>query len=356
MVVGNLLAVAHSLDINMLRHFYLAEICRYFCQFQYTHCHVIRKISAVCSGVSTELFLIQLLEVVQGLSCCISHDTIGVSLQCGQIIKGRRILLLFFSLHGFNSCILPSARGCHCFSDGLIFLLFCLCVEPDMEFHGVERFRNKGRNLSFSLNNKSQRGRDDTANVKLGAIHQGEQTGSIDANQPVCLRSAEGRLIQAIVLRTSLQLLKPLSNCCVLHRGDPQPHHRFLAFCEIIGSTKNQFAFATSITCIDHCSDVIAMHQRLQDLKLTLFVVIQLELKEFREDRKVFLLPFRVFLVIHLGIGKTCQVAKAPGDNVSVAFLVTFMFGSGTQNRSNALGNRRFLSDYKLHYLSSSSS
>ena len=261
MVISDLLAIAHALRINIFRSFHLTECCGYLAELQNAHFHVIGKVSAVCSGISTQLFLVKLLEIIQSLLSRVAQNTVGIALECCQIIKGRRIFLLFFSLHRSDTSIFSNAGFGHRLSNGFVLLLFSFSIKTHVKFHRVEGLRNKGRNFGLPLDNQGQRGRDYATDVQLCTIQQREQPGCIDAYQPVGFRTAESGLVKAIIFGAILQIQKSFPNCFVLHGGDPKPLHRLLAFRQIIDCSENQLTLPTSITSVDDFCNIAAMHQ-----------------------------------------------------------------------------------------------
>ena len=65
-------------------------------------CHIAGQIAAVSTGIGAELLFIQALQIVQGLLGCESKQAVGIPLQGGQVIEGRRLFGLFLALHLFD--------------------------------------------------------------------------------------------------------------------------------------------------------------------------------------------------------------------------------------------------------------
>ena len=91
--------------------------------------HIIGEETGVRAGVGAELLFIQGLQVVQGLLCRIAKQTVGVTLEGGQVVQCRGLFALFLSLHGLNDCSLAFAGSCDILRFGLVLMLLCDSVK-----------------------------------------------------------------------------------------------------------------------------------------------------------------------------------------------------------------------------------
>ncbi len=71
-------------------------------------CHIRGQIAAVSTGIGAELLFIQALQIVQGLLGGEPKQPVGIPLEGGQVIEGRRLFGFFLAPHLFHrgSCTL----------------------------------------------------------------------------------------------------------------------------------------------------------------------------------------------------------------------------------------------------------
>ena len=202
--------------------------------------HVICQIPAVCPGIGTELFFIQALQVVQGLLGGIAQGAVGVPLEGGQVIEGRRLFCPLLLFHGLKAGLLAFAGGGH----GLGFR-FCLqTITGDgkavtVQGHGIERFRLERANLGLPFHNQRQRRGQDAAHVQRMAVQQGEQPCGVDAHQPVGLGTAQGRVMKPVIVPPVSQGGKAVLDGIVRHAGNPQPPHGLCAASQVVSGAED---------------------------------------------------------------------------------------------------------------------
>jgi len=120
-------------------------------------CHIACQIAAVSTGIGAELLFIQSLQIVQGLLGCESKQAVGIPLQGGQVIEGRRLFGLFLALHLFDCDICTPAGFFQLLSSSLIrHALPGYGKTGQLQRNRVERHRLKGVDLSFPLDNERQ--------------------------------------------------------------------------------------------------------------------------------------------------------------------------------------------------------
>ena len=139
----------------------------------YAAFHIIRQISAVGAGIGAELLLIEALHIIQGLLGGIAMDAVRISLQRGQVIKGRSFLILFLGPDRLYDR-LPGAAE-QCFSVGFLFLFFAHSDEiTEVQFSSIESFGLKCVDLCLALYKQRQRGRNYPPDIQSAVIEHGK--------------------------------------------------------------------------------------------------------------------------------------------------------------------------------------
>ena len=274
MVIRDLFGITELFPIDFIRNGQVADAGgpqkNLFCTGQ----HIIRQISAVRSGVSTELLFIERLQIVKCLLSRIPQQTVGIPLQAGQVIQRRGSFFLFLLTNLLDNGGIRRLAGCR----KSFRLRFCgKAVTDRMELsqsqvNGVIAFRGKGGNSALSLHQQSQRGGHDPADIQLGFVGQAEKTAGVDAHQPIRLGTAKGTLVQGIVILAGGQVRKSVLNGAVLHGGNPQPRHRLPAVSQIVHRAEDQLTLPSGIAGIDDLRHIFPVHKGAQDVKLRLFV------------------------------------------------------------------------------------
>ena len=224
-------------------------------------CHIAGQIAAVSTGIGAELLFIQALQIVQGLLGCKSKQAVGISLQSSQVIEGRWLFGLFFTLHLFDRDSCTLADFFQLLGSGLIrHALPGYGKTGQLQRHGIKGNRLKGVDLSFSLDNECQRWGHNAPDVECAVIQHGKKPCGIDPHQPVGLGTAEGSIPKSVIVRTGAQVCKALPYGEVLHRRNPEPFHRLLAACQLIDTSEDQLALASGIAGIYHFRHIRGIH------------------------------------------------------------------------------------------------
>ena len=179
--------------------------------------HIVGQEAAVGARVGTELLFIERLEIVEGLLRGVAENAVGVALEGGQIVERGRFLRLFLALHAFDGyCLALAGVGD---GVGVLPVLHSACRggKAAIELDGVERFCHKCGDLRLALYQQRQRGRHDAPDVQCAAIRQGEIPRDVDANQPISLGTAQGGLMQAVIVAPRLKLLEAAADGIILH-------------------------------------------------------------------------------------------------------------------------------------------
>ena len=266
------------------------------------------------------------MQIVQGLLGSIPQQPVGIPLEGGQVIQQGGILVFLPPLHRLDDCSSAFAGIGDFRCIGEILDSVRCCGKAAVQIHGVEPFRDKGLNLRFPLHHQGQCWGHDPSHIQLGAIDQGEKPGGVDAHQPIGFGAAQGALVQSVEIFAGTKILKFLPDGIVLHGGNPEPLHGLAASGELINRAEDQLPLPSGITGVDDLTHILAVHQAFQKLKLAVLVLADAEAKWGWHDWQILLPPFFVFGVILVGIGQSCQMAKAPGNQIAVAFQVALAF------------------------------
>ena len=318
--------------------------------------HIIRQISAVGAGIGAELLLIKALNIIQSLLGGIAKGTVRISLQRGQVIKGRSFLTLFLGpdrLHGR----LPGAAE-QGFSVGFVFLLFAHSGEiTEVQFSSIESLRLKCVDLCLALYKQRQRGRNYPPDIQSAVIEHGKQPSGIDANKPICPFTASGCGEEVVILLAGFQLTEALLNRSIFHGGDPQTQNRLLAAGHSVNIPKDQLSLASGITGVDDLGHISAVHKLMQRFKLLILVTGDFVLPTGGDDGKIIVFPLGILFIVALRIYQLSQMTETPGHDIVAAFQIAVISAVDPQNCCNGYTNGRFLSDHKSfhHRLFSSS-
>ena len=179
--------------------------------------HIVGQEAAVGARVGTELLFIERLEIVEGLLRGVAENAVGVALEGGQIVERGRFLRLFLALHAFDGyCLALAGVG-----DGVgilsVFHSVCRGGKAAIKLDGVERLCHKCGDLRLTLYQQRQRGRHDAPDVQCASIRQGKIPRGVDAHQPIGLGTAQGRLMQAIIVAPRPKLLEAAADGIILH-------------------------------------------------------------------------------------------------------------------------------------------
>jgi len=185
-------------------------------------------------------------------------------------------------------------------------------------------------------------------------VEDRKKTGGVNTDQPVRLRTAQGRMVQRFIAAARLQVGKALPDSRILHRGNPEPPDRFCAAGHFHRQTEDQFSLTPGVTAVHQLRHVRALHQGLYDGKLLFLSGGYHMLPDFRQDRQVLIVPFLIAFLIGSGLCKGYQVPDTPGHQTTVplqvsVFLILCTQGSGISRRYTG-----FFSDNQFHTLSSS--
>ena len=200
----------------------------------------IHTITGFAYSRSAELLFIQVLQIVQGLLGGKSQQPVGVTLEGSQVIEGGRLFRFVAALHLFDRHICTLTGGFQLLGGGFVrHALPGKGKTGQFQRDCVEWNRLEGVDLGFPLDDERQRWRHDAPDVEGTVVQHGKQSCGVDTHQPVRLGAAESRIPQAVIVRTGAQVRKALPDGGILHRGNPEPLHGFLASRQLIDAAEN---------------------------------------------------------------------------------------------------------------------
>ena len=179
-------------------------------------------------------------------------------------------------------------------------------------------------------------------------VQHRKQPRCIDAHQPIRLCTAEGRLIQRIIIRIRAQVCKALSDGCILHAGNPEPLYGFRAAGHLVDKAENQFSLPACVGRSCHTIHIGAVEQGTQNFKLLFLLVRDNELPRLGQDGQILIPPFAVFFVVLASLGKGHQMPDAPADQIPAALPVAVLLFTGPDHGGNAAGHTGLFGNHQL--------
>ena len=224
--------------------------------------HIVGKVLAVGAGIGQQLLFIELLGIVKGLLGGKSKQTVGFPLQGGEVIEAGRLLRLFLPLHRYaNGLRSRTGRlgGVGVVSTGKAVAGRLHAARRDMD--NVIFLFLEIADLGLPVNQHFEGGRLHPAYGQGLVVEDGEKPGGVDPHQPIGLRPAQGRLIQAVVVGPRFQVGKALPDGGVLHAGNPKALERLVAACHLVDETENQLPLAPGVGGAHKAVHIGPLHQ-----------------------------------------------------------------------------------------------
>ena len=311
--------------------------------------HVLGQILAVCAGIGQQFLFVKLLGVIKGLLCREIEQAVCLPLQGGQVIELGRLFCLFLpfdrSTNGSCACAFFFERICG----------FCICNAPTVCFQAagmdadrIILFFLEAQDFCVPVHQHFQCRGLHPAYRQGFVIQHRKQSRCIDTHQPIRLCTAEGRLIQSIIIRIRAQVCKALPDSGILHAGNPEPLHRFCATGHLVDETENQFSLPACIGRGGHTVHIRAVEQRAHNFKLLFLFVRDNELPRLGQDGQIFILPLAVFFIVLARFRKGHQMPDAPADKIPAALPVAVLLFSGPDHGGNAAGHTGLFGDHQL--------
>ena len=270
-MVGYLFAVADLLRQNYRRCSFITDTGRADNNSVHAVCHIIGEITAVGSWVCAEFLFIETLHIIEGLLCGVAKLSVGISLECSQVVECRSFFCFLFTRNGlYHNWLIVLGDNRFCF--GLLFeFLAHGCESAKVQLCGVKRFGLERFNFGFSLNEQSESGRNHTPDIQGAVVQHGEQTGRIDADEPVRPLTTACGGKEIFVLLAVFQFMETLFNGVVLHRGNPKPIDGLLTSGHLVDVAEDKLALTPGVAGVDNIGYISTVHQLFQRFKLAVF-------------------------------------------------------------------------------------
>ena len=318
--------------------------------------HVLGQILAVRAGIGQQFLFVKLLGVIKGLFCGKTEQAVCFPLQGGQVIELGRLFCLFLPLDRRTDSRCPGTGLSQ--SVGLVHAGNASTARfqtAGLDADRIILFFLEAQNFCIPVHQHFQcRGLHPAYRQGFVVQHR-KQSRCIDAHQPIRLCTAEGRLIQSIVIRIRAQVCKALPDSGILHAGNPEPLHRFCATGHLVDKTENQFSLPASVGRGGHTVHIGAVEQRAHNFKLLFLFVRDNELPRLGQDGQILIPPLAVFFIVLARLGKGHQMPDAPADQIPATLPIAVLLFSGPDHGGNAAGYAGLFGNYQLNAHVSSS-
>ena len=318
--------------------------------------HILGQILAVGAGIGQQFLFVKLLGVIKGLFCGKTEQTVCFPLQGGQVIELGRLFCLFLPLDRRTDSRCPSTGLSQ--SVGLVHAGNAPAVRfqaAGLDADRVILFFLEAQDFCIPVHQHFQRRGLHPAHRQGLMVQHRKQPCCIDAHQPIRLCTAEGRLIQRIVVRIRAQVCKALPDSGILHAGNPEPLYGFRAAGHLVDEAKDKFSLPACIGRGGHTVHIRAVEQRVHNFKLLFLFVRDNELPRLGQDGQIFILPLAVFFIVLARFRKGHQMPDAPADKIPAALPVAVLLFIGPDHGGNAAGNTGLFGNYQLNAHVSSS-
>ena len=174
-----------------------------------------------------------------------------------------------------------------------------------------------------------------------------QRSRAIDTNQPVSFCSGYRCAIKIIIFSAVFQIMEPITDRLICHRGDPETTNRFAASGFIQNPARHKLSFSASICSDNDIPDILSKQLSFNCLILFGGLTDDHEFHLLRHHRQSLHIPFHIFFIIFLRICKRHKMSKCPCHHVffslqnSVSLLVT------VENSRNIPCYRWFLCNYQ---------
>ena len=141
-------------------------------------------------------------------------------------------------------------------------------------------------------------------------------------------------------------MLKPVTDCRILHTGNPETFHRFLTSGVFIDQTEDQFALPSGVRSAYHGIHPFVFHQPAKKVKLLFLILRHFIFPCFRQDRQITIAPSGILFPISLRLRQFQEVPHAPAYQVAAALQVAVFFLICAQDRRQRHGDGWFFCNY----------
>ena len=313
--------------------------------------HILGQILTVRAGIGQQFLLVKLLGIIKGLLCRKSEQAVCFPLQGGQVIELGRLFCLFLPLDRSTDSNCTRAfffeRICG----------FCIRNAPTVCFQAagmdadrVILFFLEAQDFCVPVHQHFQCRGLHPAYRQGFVIQHRKQSRCIDTHQPIRLCTAEGRLIQSIIIRIRAQVCKALPDSGILHAGNPKPLYGFRAAGHLVDETEDKFSLPACVGRSGHTIHIGAVEQGTQNFKLLFLLVRDNELPRLGQDGQILIPPLTVFFIVLARLGKGHKVPDAPADQIPAALPIAVLLFGGPDHSGNAAGHTGLFSNYQFHF------
>ena len=318
--------------------------------------HVLGQILAVGAGIGQQFLFVKLLGIIKGLLCRETEQAVCLPLQGGQVIELGRLFCLFLP---FDRSTDGRCSGTSRFqSVGLVHAgnASTVCFQTaGLDADCVIPFFLEAQDFCIPVHQHFQCRCLYAAHRQSLVVQHRKQPRCIDAHQPICFCTAEGRLVQRIIIRIRAQVCKALPDGGILHAGNPEPLYGFRAAGHLVDKAEDQFSLPACVGCGSHTVHIRAVEQGTQNFKLLFLLVRDNELPRLGQDGQILIPPFAVFFVVLASLGKGHQMPDAPADQIPATLPIAVLLFSGPDHGGNAAGYAGLFGNYQLNAHVSSS-
>ena len=155
--------------------------------------------------------------------------------------------------------------------------------------------------------------------------------------------------MEAVILIAGAKILKSVPDCFIFHRGNPKTLHGLTATGKVVHAAEDQLSLTACVAGVDNGGYILPAHQRPQNVKLVPLILGNTEPEGSGDDGQIRLSPLGIPGIIVVRIGKASQMPEAPGYDIAASLQIAISAKICADHLGDALSNRRFFSDYKLH-------
>ena len=251
----------------------------------YRLAHVLGQILAVRAGIGQQFLFVKLLGVIKGLFCGKTEQTVCFPLQCSQVIELGRLFCLFLPLDRRTDSRCPGTGIFQ--SVGLVHAgnASTVCFQTaGLDADCVIFFFLEAQDFCIPVHQHFQCRCLYAAHGQSLVVQHRKQPCCIDAHQPIRLCTAEGRLIQSIIIRIRAQVCKALPDSGILHAGNPEPLYRFRAAGHLVDEAEDKLSLTACVGCSGHTIHIRVVEQRAHNFKLLFLFIRDDELPRLGQD------------------------------------------------------------------------
>ena len=311
--------------------------------------HVLGQILAVRAGIGQQFLFVKLLGVIKGLLGRETEQTVCFPLQCSQVIELGRLFCLFLPLDRRTDSRCPGTGIFQ--SVGLVHAgnASTVCFQTaGLDADCVIPFFLEAQDFCIPVHQHFQCRCLYAAHGQSLVVQHRKQPRCIDAHQPICICTAEGRLVQRIIIRIRAQVCKALPDGGILHAGNPEPLYGFRAAGHLVDEAEDKFSLPACVGRGGHTVHIGAVEQRAHNFKLLFLFVRDNELPRLGQDGQIFILPLAVFFIVLACFRKGHHMPDAPADKIPAALPIAVLLFSGPDHGGDAAGYTGLFGNHQL--------